>query len=57
MELIKANDNEFPICSFCDKELKQIKLKKIDKGFFKSIRNAYFCPYCKKILGIAEQIG
>jgi len=31
MELIKANDNEFPICSFCDKELKQIKLKRIDK--------------------------
>ena len=57
MELIKANDNEFPICSFCDKELKQIKLKKIDKGFFKSIRNVYFCPHCKKILGVAEQIG
>ena len=38
MELIQANDNEFPICSFCDKELKQIKLKRIDKGIFKKTK-------------------
>ena len=57
MELIQANDNEFPICSFCDKELKQIKLKRIDKGIFKKTRNAYFCPHCNKILGVAEQFG
>jgi uncharacterized protein with PIN domain len=54
MELIKANDNEFPICSFCDKELTQIKMKRIDQGLLKQTRNAYFCPHCYKILGIAE---
>ena len=57
MELLKANDNEFPICSYCEKELSQIKTKKIDKGFMKQTRNAYFCPHCNKILGVAEQFG
>ena len=54
MELIKPNDNEFPICSFCEKELKQIKTKIIDKGFFKTIKNAFFYPHCNKILGVSQ---
>jgi len=54
MEVVKANDNEYPICSFCEKELTEVKAKNMEKRFFKTIKNAFFCPHCNKILGISQ---
>ena len=57
MKLVKANDNEFPNCPFCDKKLKEIKAKRFDKFLFKNVRYVYFCPHCKNTLGFAQSVG
>ncbi|MBN1855007.1 MAG: hypothetical protein JW829_19895 [Pirellulales bacterium] len=55
MELIKSDDRENPICPHCEKELHQIVAKQFDKGWFKvTEKYVYYCPYCKKILGIGQ---
>ena len=53
MEIIKAAEEENPYCPHCGKELRQIKEKKFGTGFFRIIQKyMYYCPLCKKILGI-----
>ena len=55
MELTKADNNEEPVCPFCSKELREIKTRQFDKGWFKVTEKfVYFCPHCKKVLGIGQ---
>lgn len=55
MEIVKASDNEVPLCPHCEKKLHEIKAKDINKGFFKvSEKFVYFCPHCNKVLGISH---
>ena len=55
MEIRKAKDDEFPKCPHCAKVLKEIVVRQIDKKlFFLEKRQVYFCPYCKKTLGVAQ---
>jgi hypothetical protein len=65
-KFVKASDDDFvnPVCPFCKKELKEIKVKYLkNKGnaFSKLLGNddvgmAYFCPSCKSLLGITNRV-
>jgi hypothetical protein len=57
MEIIKASEEENPYCPHCGKELREIKEKKVGWGFFKMGRFIYYCPLCKKVLGISKLGG
>ena len=55
MELSKAEAHENPICPYCERELTQILVKQVPKGFLKVTEKViYFCPHCKKVLGVAQ---
>ncbi len=55
MKLLKADKNETPKCPHCEEDLNTIKTKRFDKGFFKvTEKYVYFCPNCKKVLGIGQ---
>ncbi len=51
----KEVENENPICPYCLAELKTINFKKIESTFGK--RYIYFCPTCKKSLGVTQRKG
>jgi hypothetical protein len=54
MEIIKIKDEENPLCPHCGKELREIKEKRFSSGFFQIVRKyIYYCPLCKKVLGIS----
>lgn len=45
---------ELPKCPYCDKDLNVIHT--ISKGFIAQIK-AFICPHCRKLLGIAYNLG
>lgn len=54
---IKKVDTVDPICPFCEKALPEIWRKDADpKVFTTEHRYVYFCPHCRKVLGIAQQL-
>jgi uncharacterized protein with PIN domain len=41
-----------PICPHCGKELDEIYYKAKGLGYIEAQHDIYFCPYCRKIIGI-----
>ena len=48
------DDEHWPICPYCDKELHEIWVKAYDPWFGKD-RFVFFCPHCRRILSIEIQ--
>jgi hypothetical protein len=46
---------ETPLCPHCEKPLRELLSRKL-KSFF-GVRYVYFCPQCKKTLGITHRKG
>lgn len=55
--MLKAREvkNENPVCPFCEQEIKEILIREIESTLGK--RFVYFCPHCKKVLGISHRKG
>jgi uncharacterized protein with PIN domain len=55
VELIKARDDEKPICPHCEQELAEVVARQFDKSWYKvTEKYVYYCPYCKKVLGVGQ---
>ena len=56
MKLIKSTDREGPICPYCEKEIAEVVVKQFDnKSWFEiTERLVYYCPHCRKVLGIGQ---
>ncbi|MDH3301616.1 MAG: hypothetical protein OES24_14020 [Acidimicrobiia bacterium] len=45
-----------PVCPYCEAELPEIYLRKPRRGLFGMGRGfVFFCPYCRKVLGLGSQ--
>ena len=57
MPAIKVEEKEAvaPICPHCSSELQTIWVRKLESVFGK--RYVYFCPSCRKVLGISHRKG
>lgn len=45
-----------PICPHCSKEVETLLLKNLQSSLF-SKRCIYFCPHCRKVLGVSHRKG
>jgi uncharacterized protein with PIN domain len=55
MEIRKARENEYPKCPHCEREIKEVVVRQIDKKlFYVEKRQIYFCPHCRKTLGVGQ---
>ena len=58
MKFIKAEDDETPLCPHCEKPLQDVKAKPIKGGFIElRDRWMYFCPGCRKVLGVGHALA
>ncbi|HEC33416.1 MAG TPA: hypothetical protein ENI37_01720 [Chloroflexi bacterium] len=48
-------DDVVPICPHCSEELHAIWLRKVESPL--GNRYIYFCPACKKVLGVSHRKG
>jgi uncharacterized protein with PIN domain len=46
---------EFPVCPHCGREVRQVLCRELSSVFGK--RYIYFCPLCKKVLGVSHRKG
>lgn len=44
-----------PLCPYCNKELETLWFRELKSTFGK--RYIYFCPECKKVLGVSHRKG
>ena len=47
-------EQERPKCPFCEMELDRVLLQRKGIGFILPQNAVYFCPYCKKVLGVGQ---
>jgi predicted SprT family Zn-dependent metalloprotease len=52
IKIVDAKES-VPICPYCEKQLTTIE--KINQGLLEQ-SVVYFCPHCKKVLGIGYQL-
>lgn len=52
---VEGKEDVYPICPHCDKELVKIWSRELEVTFGK--RHIYFCPHCKKVLGVSHRKG
>jgi len=52
---LKEKDDEIPLCPHCEAQLNVIHFKQIRA--FLGKRSIYFCPVCRKVLGISHRKG
>lgn len=52
----EADENELPICPQCGVTLQEIIRKKVSQDVWERYW-MYFCPSCKKSLGIAPDVS
>ncbi|MBD3265926.1 hypothetical protein GF373_04595 [bacterium] len=45
----------YPICPHCNAEIRRISMQQIDS--FMGKRYVYFCPECRKVLGVTHRKG
>jgi uncharacterized protein with PIN domain len=53
MKFEKA-EMEKPVCPYCENELDKVLIQKKGIGFIFPVNVVYFCPYCKKVLGMGQ---
>ena len=52
---VVRRDDLNPVCPHCDKQLAEVYYKARGAGWFFFPRNAiYFCPHCRKVLGLGQ---
>ncbi len=54
LKFTEAEAHEWPICPWCKKEIKEIKFKQ--RGWLSST-TAFWCPYCRSLLGTATSFN
>ena len=57
MQYIQAEETEYPICPFCEQQLREVKFKNLmgAGGFWiPNKKIIFFCPHCKKVLGNSD---
>lgn len=52
---LKSQYEVQPICPHCSQELSMLWMQEL-KGFLGK-RYAYFCPHCRKVLGVSHRKG
>ncbi|MFP4662067.1 MAG: hypothetical protein ACLFPF_07750 [Halanaerobiales bacterium] len=52
---VEVKENIKPVCPHCEAELDNIWTKKLKSPLGK--RYIYFCPMCKKVLGVSHRKG
>ena len=52
---VEETEDVNPICPFCTKELHKIFCRQLGGMFGK--RYVYFCPDCRKVLGVSHRKG
>lgn len=52
---IETKDDVDPICPHCDRDLTTIWTRGLESLLGK--RYVYFCPHCRKVLGISHRKG
>ena len=55
MMTVEEQNQVDPICPHCDKQLNTIWMRKLKT--FLGKRYVYFCPLCRKVLGISHRKG
>jgi len=53
-EIVEKTD-VIPICPYCEAELRTISYNELRA--FLGRRYIYFCPYCRKVLGLSHRKG
>ncbi len=55
--MIRSEEHEEinPICPHCEQELLKLWFREVETLFGK--RYVYFCPHCKKVLGVSHRKG
>jgi len=54
LKTVEKNDIN-PVCPHCEQELNTIYSQQMESTFGK--RYIYFCPECKKVLGVSHRKG
>jgi predicted RNA-binding Zn-ribbon protein involved in translation (DUF1610 family) len=52
---VEEKTDVYPICPHCGKELMRIWCRPLESFFGK--RYIYFCPECRKVLGVSHRKG
>jgi hypothetical protein len=52
---VEERNDIAPLCPHCDEEIQTVWLRKLDSFFGK--RYVYFCPLCRKVLGVTHRKG
>ncbi len=52
---VQEKEDVYPICPHCGKELTHIWCRPLESFFGK--RYIYFCPDCRKVLGVSHRKG
>ena len=52
---VQETEDVFPICPHCSKELRSVSCHTLESLWGK--RYVYFCPECRKILGVTQRKG
>ncbi len=52
---VEEKNDVLPICPHCEKALAKVWCRKLESFFGK--RYIYFCPECKKVLGLSHRKG
>lgn len=52
---VEEKNDVNPLCPHCAKELKKVWYRELESFFGK--RYIYFCPDCKKVLGVSHRKG
>jgi Zn-finger nucleic acid-binding protein len=53
--LTVREDETTPLCPHCELELRSVSLRRIESDF--GVRYLYFCPHCRKVLGVSHRKG
>ncbi len=52
---MKERDDVAPVCPHCEREVRQLWCRKV-RGLLGK-RYVYFCPGCRKVLGVSHRKG
>jgi len=55
MIILESKEDIDPLCPHCDRELQSVRMRELKGTLGK--RYIYFCPHCRKVLGISHRKG
>lgn len=51
------NNTILPLCPHCAQSLPEIYVQNKGQGILRTRKTVYFCPHCRKVLGIDQEWG